>query len=99
MPMQLGFLSGISGPVPAALGKLKDLAYLDLGGNMLTGSLPHTLPVSMIDLRMSANFLTGTIPASYGENTSANTLANSVESSLAFTASNSVRLAAQSLHW
>lgn len=63
---QMGFLSGLSGSVPTSLGKLPKLAYLDLGGNMLTGKLPPSLPASMIDLRLAENQLTGSIPASYG---------------------------------
>lgn len=63
---QMGFLSGISGPLPNSFGKMKSLAYLDLGGNMLTGPLPPSLPASMIDLRLGANFFSGTLPASYG---------------------------------
>lgn len=63
----MGFLSGLSGPLPAnTFGKMQSLAYLDLGGNMLTGVLPASLPASMIDLRLSANYFTGSLPASYG---------------------------------
>ena len=67
MPLlQLGFLSGLSGHMPASLTHLSHLAYLDLAGNMLTGALPASLPASMVDLRLSENALTGTIPSSYG---------------------------------
>ena len=57
---------GLSGALPAALGGLPALAFLDLGGNMLSGRLPDPLPASLHSIRLSGNFLTGTIPASYG---------------------------------
>ena len=71
--MQLGFLSGLSGEVPP-LSHMQQLGYLDISGNMLTGTLPAlpapaSSPASsqMITLRLAENFLSGTIPASYGE--------------------------------
>ena len=63
---QIGFLSGLSGALPESLGRLPSLAYLDLGGNMLSGVLPPALPASMVDLRLADNALTGSIPSSYG---------------------------------
>ena len=64
--MQLGFLSGLSGEVPGSLGSMHQLGYLDLSGNMLTGTLPPLASSQLITLRLDENFLTGTIPASYG---------------------------------
>ncbi|KAK9839237.1 hypothetical protein WJX81_003310 [Elliptochloris bilobata] len=63
---QMGLLQGLSGALPAALGALPSLTYVDLGGNMLSGRLPEQLPSSLQSVRLSGNFLTGTIPASYG---------------------------------
>ena len=65
--MQLGFLSGLSGEVPASLGRMGQLGYLDISGNMLTGMLPALASSQMVTLRLAENFLSGTIPASYGE--------------------------------
>ena len=65
--MQLGFLSGLSGEVPQSLGRIGQLGYLDVSGNMLTGTLPALASSPLITLRLAENFLSGTIPASYGE--------------------------------
>jgi len=65
--LQLGFLSGLTGDIPPGLSKMQQLGYLDVAGNMLTGPLPAVTSVNMINLRLAENFLTGTIPASYGE--------------------------------
>ena len=59
-------MSGLSGEVPQSLGKMQQLGYLDIAGNMLTGSLPAVTSSNMINLRLAENFLTGTISASYG---------------------------------
>ena len=64
--MQLGFLSGLSGEVPGSLGRIGQLGYLDVSGNMLTGTLPALASSQLITLRLAENFLSGTIPASYG---------------------------------
>ena len=66
MSLQLGFMSGLSGEVPQSLGKMQQLGYLDIAGNMLTGSLPAVTSGNMINLRLAENFLTGTISAAYG---------------------------------
>ena len=65
--MQLGFLSGLSGEVPGSLGRIGQLGYLDISGNMLTGTLPTLASSQLITMRLAENFLSGTIPASYGE--------------------------------
>ncbi len=64
--LQLGFASGLTGEVPSTVGRMQQLGYLDIAGNMLTGSLPGVTANQMINLRLAENFLTGTIPASYG---------------------------------
>ena len=63
---QVGELSGLSGSLPAGLGGLSSLTYLDLKGNMLSGRLPDPLPTTLASARLAGNYLTGTIPASYG---------------------------------
>jgi hypothetical protein len=63
---QVGELSGLSGSLPAGLGSLSSLTYLDLKGNMLSGRLPDPLPTTLASARLAGNYLTGTIPASYG---------------------------------
>ena len=65
--LQLGFLSGLTGDIPRVSAKMQQLGYLDVAGNMLTGPLPAVTSVNMINLRLAENFLTGTVPASYGE--------------------------------
>jgi len=62
----VGELSGLSGSLPAGLGGLSSLTYLDLKGNMLSGRLPDPLPTTLASARLAGNYLTGTIPASYG---------------------------------
>lgn len=65
-PLQLGFMSGLSGEVPQSLGKMQQLGYLDIAGNMLTGAVPAVTSGNMINLRLAENFLTGTITPAYG---------------------------------
>ena len=67
LSLQLGFLSGLTGDIPRGLSKMQQLGYLDVAGNMLTGPLPAVTSVNMINLRLAENFLTGTVPASYGK--------------------------------
>lgn len=52
--------------MPHSLSKMQQLGYLDVSGNMLTGALPALTSNNMINLRLAQNYLTGTIPASYG---------------------------------
>lgn len=70
---------GLSGALPAALGGLSSLAFVDLGGNMLSGRLPDPLPASLHSIRLSGNFLTGTIPASYGAGSHTHTVHTTVQ--------------------
>ena len=53
--------------MPQSLGRIGQLGYLDVSGNMLTGTLPALASSQLITLRLAENFLSGTIPASYGE--------------------------------
>ena len=69
LSVQLGFMSRLSGEVPQSLGKMQQLGYLDIAGNMLTGSLPTVTSGNMINLRLAENFLTGTISPAYGMRT------------------------------
>ena len=66
LALQLGFASGLTGEVPSTMSRMQQLGYLDISGNMLTGMLPGVTSNQMINLRLAENFLTGTIPASYG---------------------------------
>ena len=60
-------MSGLSGEVPQSLSKMQQLGYLDIAGNMLTGSLPALTSSNMINMRLAENFLTGTVSPAYGE--------------------------------
>ena len=61
--------NGLSGPIPARLGELTDLAVLFLAGNELIGEIPAELGgLSNVRLlNLSSNSLTGSIPAALGE--------------------------------
>ena len=61
--------NGLTGPIPAALGSLSNLAILNLHQNALTGTIPAELG-NLTDLRsllLSENGLTGTIPRELGD--------------------------------
>ena len=55
---------GLSGAIPAELGNLTDLIYLQLQDNQLSGTIPVELGslVQLEDLLLSSNELTGTVP-------------------------------------
>ena len=56
--------SGLTGTIPAALGDLTGLTYLNLNDNDLTGSTPDLSALtSLTHLDLSDNQLTGSIPA------------------------------------
>ncbi len=55
---------GLSGPLPAALGRLTHLTALDLRGNALTGAVPEGLGTltRLTELRLGGTRLTGCLP-------------------------------------
>ena len=61
--------NGLTGPIPAELGKLASLEHLNLGGNNLTGPIPAELGklASLQGLNLSSNDLTGPIPPELGK--------------------------------
>ena len=56
---------GLTGPLPAALGRLTHLTALDLRGNALTGDVPEALSTltRLTELHLSGTRLTGCLPA------------------------------------
>ena len=59
---------GLTGTIPAELGKLAGLRWLDLGGHDLTGPIPAALGdlTNLDELSLNGNRLTGSIPAALG---------------------------------
>ncbi len=61
--------NGLTGSLPAELGNLSQLRWLEIGGNSgLTGSIPAELGnlASLESLNLQSNWLTGSIPAALG---------------------------------
>ncbi len=60
--------AGLTGAIPAELGRLETLVWLDLDGNTLTGSIPAELGMlaNLRRLALGGNDLTGFIPPQLG---------------------------------
>ena len=60
---------GLTGPIPAALGDLAQLTYINLHKNELTGTIPAALgALSLLEkLEMPSNKLKGKIPPALGK--------------------------------
>lgn len=89
--------NSISGTIPADLGGLTSLFFLDLGGNQLTGTIPAELGnlANLNVLTLSDNQLTGAIPAELGNLTALSALFlnnNSLEGAVPATLANLTQL-------
>jgi RHS repeat-associated protein len=62
------FNNQLRGALPASLGQLRGLRYLDLGANHLSGTLPASLGqlTRLLNLSLSGNQLTGELPPELG---------------------------------
>ncbi len=74
--LTIDFNNNLSGSIPAALGDLTKLKYLNLNNNSLTGPIPAELGNldSLKYLNLNGNALTGSIPAALGNLTKLETL-------------------------
>ncbi|KAK1315195.1 putative inactive receptor kinase [Acorus calamus] len=52
----------LSGEIPKEMGMLDGLQYLDLSHNEFEGRIPDTLPQRLVELNLSDNNLSGTVP-------------------------------------
>jgi hypothetical protein len=54
--------------IPASIGNLKDLQYLDLGTSKFNGSIPDSIGnlTNLKELYLDSNLMTGSVPASIG---------------------------------
>jgi hypothetical protein len=61
-------MQNLTGPIPTAIGNLKNLLHLDVRGNKLTGSIPSTVGnlKKLNFLSLGGNPITGVIPSSIG---------------------------------
>jgi Leucine-rich repeat (LRR) protein len=60
--------NNLVGVIPAQIGDLTDLTYLDMGGNQISGPIPTTLwtLIHLTDLYLWQNKFTGSIPSAMG---------------------------------
>jgi Leucine-rich repeat (LRR) protein len=61
-------LDELTGSLPASIGNLTELTYLDFYHNNLTGNLPASIGnlTKLTQLHLEVNFFTGSIPSSFG---------------------------------
>ena len=67
-------LNNLIGTIPAELGSLTNLEYIELGDNQLIGGIPPVLGklTNLTNLRLDGNQLTGGIPPELGNSTNLN---------------------------
>ena len=60
------YVNSLSGPIPADISELTSLERFWVSGNRLTGPLPATISPITVQIVLSENSLTGSIPESWG---------------------------------